>query len=326
MSKVIWITWENQRRNRELSQALNARLFELKEIDRIKNPVRKYFFALFKTMCILVKERPIRVFCQNPSIVLSTFMVTLAKIIPLRVIVDAHNAGLFPLEGRSDFLKTLSWYVIRRATLNIVTNQGLSDYVKLNGGKAFILQDKVPSIPLTPLKKLVGKFNLLFICSYGADEPYNDVFKAAETIDPSIHIYVTGNYEKKNVDPLKLPENVTLLGYIPENEYAQMLNSVDATIDLTTREDCLVCGAYETIAVEKPQILSDKKALRSYFSKGVVYSDNTPQSIVDSIHSIIANQEQLKQEARQLKKQLTIEWNERKKMLEVHLAELERPF
>jgi len=322
MNNRIWITWENQRRNRELSGALNARLFELKEIDQIKNQVKKYVLGLLTTIGILLRERPLLIFCQNPSLILSAFLVTIRKLARFRVVVDAHNAGLFPKEGQSYPLGLLSRYVQRNADLTIVTNVGLQDYVEKNGGRAFILQDKIPAIPQRAPKELSDRFNLLFICSYGYDEPYEQVFKAAQYLGPEVHIYVTGNYRKKNIDPASVPGNVTLLGYVSEDEYVEMLNSVDATIDLTTRENCLVCGAYESVAVERPQILSDTDALRSYFRKGAIYTAHTAHAIAESVHKLIAGKDRLEQETRELKQLLRDEWEERRLVLESYLEDL----
>lgn len=322
MSGRIWITWENQRRNRELSHALNARLYELKEIDLIKNPVKKYALGLLKTIRILLNERPLLIFCQNPSLILSAFLVTIKKPARFRVVVDAHNAGLFPKEGESYLLGLLSRYIQRHADLTIVTNRGLQKHVEKNGGKAFILQDKIPTIPVSQPKKLSKSFNLLFICSYGEDEPYEAVFEAAWKLAPEVHIYVTGNYRKKDIDAASVPGNVTLLGYVSEDQYVDMLNSVDATIDLTTREDCLVCGAYETVAVEKPQILSDTKALRSYFHKGAIYTEHTAQDIAVSVQQLIDEKERLKREAVELKRHLKNEWEKRRQTLETHLESI----
>jgi glycosyltransferase involved in cell wall biosynthesis len=319
--KRIWITWENQRRNRELSRAVRSRLFELKEIDEIKNPVKKYVLGLLRTTRILLAERPLLVFCQNPSLILSSFLVTIKRFARIKVVVDAHNAGLFPKEGTSYLLGLLSRYIQRKAELTIVTNEGLKAHVMKNRGRAFTLQDKIPDIPIPSPRKVGEEFNLLFICSYGEDEPYEVVFEAARRLGPEIRIYVTGDYIKK-VDRDSVPCNVTLLGYVSEDEYVDMLISVDATIDLTTRENCLVCGAYEAVAVEKPQILSDTKALRSYFRKGVVFAAHNAQAIADSVHRLILEQDRLKQETRELKQLLEDEWEERRLALEEHLARL----
>jgi hypothetical protein len=73
--KAAWITWENQRRNRELSKSLGIPLFELSEIDNISNPFRKYVTGIIKTLKILLEEKPELVICQNPSLVLALFLV-----------------------------------------------------------------------------------------------------------------------------------------------------------------------------------------------------------------------------------------------------------
>lgn len=273
---------------------------------------------------MLLKERPGLVCCQNPSIVLSSFLVAIKKAAGFRVCVDAHNAGLFPAEGRSPRLMRMSAYIQRRSDLTLVTNRDLHEQVKTNQGRPFIIQDRIPDIPRTPPAALKGRHNILFICSYAEDEPYRLVFDAAHRLDSGVHIYVTGNYRKKNIDPGLLPANVSLTGYIPEERYVEMLNSVDATIDLTEREGCLVCGAYESVAVEKPQILSDTRALRRYFHKGAVYTQHTAEGIRDSIHALLNNRERLKREARELKEQRSKEWEVKRSALALLLEDMAR--
>jgi len=322
--KAVWITWENQRRNREISRALGIPLYEFREVDELKNPVRKYAQGLCKTSAVLLRRRPDLVCCQNPSIVLSAFLVALKKTAGFRVCVDAHNVGLFPDEGRSPSLMRLSRYIQRNADLTLVTNRGLHGHVKKNGGRPFILQDRIPDMPKTGQRKLEGGFNILFICSYAQAEPYRLVFEAARSLDPGVHIYVTGNYRKRNIDPHSLPAGVTLTGYIPEERYAELLNSVDATIDLTEREDCLVCGAYESVSAEKPQILSDTQALRRYFHKGAVYTPHSAEGILESIRTLLRHRKRLEREARELKEQLVREWEVKRSALVAVLGDLVR--
>jgi len=320
--KRIWITWENQRRNRELSRAFEAELFELAEIDEIRNFIRKYFLGIIMTLKILWKEKPQLVFCQNPSIVLSFCLVIIKRLLKMKVCVDAHNAGLFPKEGNSFVLKFLSRFIQRKADLTIVSNERLKKYVEVNGGKSCILEDKIPSIPIEKPLNLQGRKNILFICSFANDEPYEVVFEAARNLDTGITIYVTGNYEGKVKQISKLSDNIIFTGYIPENEYIKMLNSVDVVIDLTTRENCLVCGAYESLSVEKPMILSDTQAIRSYFSMGAVYTDNTRADIEKAIYLVLDRKEELIEQVRQLKVLRNVEWQKRKNEIEEVLMAL----
>jgi hypothetical protein len=100
-----------------------------------------------------------------------------------------------------------------------------------------------------------------------------------------------------------------MLGYLSDQEYVEMLYSVDATIDLTTRENCLVCGAYESLAVEKPVILSDTQAIRTYFDTGVVYSKNTAVDLINAMRLVISTKKMLRDEIKVLKEKKIKEWN-----------------
>jgi glycosyltransferase involved in cell wall biosynthesis len=273
--EIVWITWESQRRNREICKSFGIPLYELAEIDEIENRFSKYIQGIGKTIKILLDSRPGIVFCQNPSIVLAFLLVILKRIFGMTVFVDSHNAGIFPKEGNSPLLNRLARFIQRNADTTIVTNNALRLHVEGNGGRSFVLPDKVPCFPIPKIRSLKGKYNFLFICTFASDEPYVEVFEAARDIDPGIFIYVSGNYSKKGVKQASLPGNVILLGFIPEEEYIEMLNSVDATIVLSERENCLLCGAYETVAVEKPMILSNKKALTEYFNKGAYIRKTT---------------------------------------------------
>jgi len=316
----IWVTWENQRRNRELSKALGIKLFELSEVDQIKSRFKKYVIGITKTLKIYIRERPNIVFCQNPSLILSLFFVLLKKLAGIKVVVDAHNGGLFPKEGRSLLLGHIARFVQRKADLTVVTNESLKKHVESNGGRGFVLPDKIPNIPITIPKKLKGRVNLLFICSYADDEPYEIVFRAAQNISPEICIYVTGNYQKKGIQQKQLPDNVVLTGFIPEDEYIEMLNSVYATIVLTSRENCLVCGAYETVAIGKPMILSRAEALTSYFNLGAVYSENTGEGMEKAIKEVIEREKELTAQVRELKSIRQREWEGKRQRFEEILS------
>jgi glycosyltransferase involved in cell wall biosynthesis len=69
----------------------------------------------------------------------------------------------------------------------------------------------------------------------------------------------------------RLPENIKLLGYVSNQKYINHLFSCDFTVVLTEQELTLNCGAYESLAAEKPMLLSDTKTIRSYFSFGANY-------------------------------------------------------
>jgi hypothetical protein len=82
--------------------------------------------------------------------------------------------------------------------------------VEINGGKSFVLPDKIPDLPRIKTLPLKGKYKFLFICTFASDEPYNEVFEAARCVGPDICIYVSG-ISKEGVIP-NLPENLMYWG------------------------------------------------------------------------------------------------------------------
>ena len=303
MSERIWVTWETQRRNRTLSKELRAKIYEF---DYRINIMSRYILSIIKTLKIFVSEKPKVIFVQNPSLVLALLAVLYGKLVKVPIVVDAHNAGLSPVRGPTAIVNGIALQIIKLASLTIVTNYALKNYVETQGGKAFVLPDPTPSlIPTKKLLKLRGKYNVLFICTYANDEPYLEVINAARLIAEEIVIYISGNPRGKEKELIKnLPNNVILTGYLSEEEFIDMLFSVDVVLDLTTRDDCLVCGAYEGIAVEKPIILSDTIALREYFNKGALFVDNTARDISNKICFAIKQKQGLTKETAVLKEQL----------------------
>ncbi len=317
MHKRIWITWEKQRRNQTLSKALNAKLFEF---DLKCTRLLRYPIAIFKTLATFVAERPELIFVQNPSLILSFFAVNYGLIADVPVIVDAHNAGVYPFNGKYAWADRLATYLFRKASITIVTNDALAAYVSTHGGHAEVLPDPIPEFP-TPIAKKVlkGNFNILFVCSWADDEPYDEVMQAARLLDKNIYVYITGNGRGKELKYMdKMPENVVFTGYLQDSDFIEMLYSCDLVMDLTTRNNCLVCGAYESVAAEKPLIVSNSKASMEYFSQGALYTTNTSSDIAAQIENAVNMKDNMQKQIKVLKKEMMNEWAKRLQTMETY--------
>jgi hypothetical protein len=285
MNSALWITWENQRRNKTLSKALGVELYQL-EINAHR--AIRYPGLLIKTLWLYIKENPKYIFSQNPSIILATFTVLYGLIFNKKVVVDAHNAGVYPFEGRSSIATTLTKFLFRKCYFTIVTNDSLKVYVESCGGRAFVLPDPFPEIAFSNKIQLKGKYNFLLICTWAEDEPYEEAIEAFSQLNSDLVLYITGNSKGKEKNlSVKIPDNVILTGYISNEHFDNLLHSCDCVIDLTTREDCLVCGAYEAVSAEKPLILSDTATLRDYFKSSALYTLNKSTSLVECVQSMI---------------------------------------
>jgi len=308
MTPGIWITWETQRRNQGLSNALGWPLYE---IDLEIPGLFRYSISIIKTIGIILKQKPTIVVAQNPSIVLSLLVILLHKFLNYKAVIDAHNSGIFPGEGTHTLLLHITQWIQKKADLTIVTNSELKNVVESNGGKGFILPD---ALPVTPKKikpyPLASEKSVCFICKFHNDEPYDEVIAAAKAIPSDIHIYITGNYRNK-VSTESVPANVHLLGFISDEDYWSLLYSVSLVIDLTTRENCLVCGAYESVALLKPMLLSDTQELKTYFYKGAVYVCPQTDAIAQGIETAFSHLNKLKHGVRELNLELENKTKER---------------
>lgn len=326
ISRAAWLTWERQRRNRSLSAKLGVELFELEA----KGPRwRRYPHLLRRTFALLVRRSPQLIFVQNPSIVLATCVALYGRIRRTPVVVDAHNAGVHPNEGRSKWLQMWAHLVFRLASRTIVTNSALAEYVTRHGGRPFVLQDPFPTLDIperpSPSTRGVGH-KVVFICTWAADEPYVEVLRAAERLAANnITVIITGNSRGREAGyGHPLPRNVVLTGYVPEENYIALLAQADVLVDLTTRENCLVCGAYEAAALGKPGVLSNTQALRDYFTEGFVFTDNTAVDIAKAIKYAVEHRERLTQELDQYRAAADRQWEQRCRQLKNELLTLMR--
>ncbi|MFO1368196.1 MAG: hypothetical protein U1F46_04300 [Marinagarivorans sp.] len=302
---LLWISWENHTRNRSLSAHLNAHLVQL-DYPHARR-VQRYALSLGKTLCLLWQWRNQVVIAQNPSIILSLLCVVLRPVLRYRLVIDAHNAGVFPKEGDSFWLQKIADLIIRNTAYTIVTNTGMAKIIEAKQGRPLVLPDPLPTLHAPAAKEPLAN-SVIFICSWAADEPFLEVFKAAEAL-PAITFYVTGKSKGREQQYGKpLPANIKLTGYLPEPEYLSLLNACDLVLDLTTRDHCLVCGAYEAVSFNKPFVLSNNQATQDYFRIGGTYCDNTAASIARCIEQVLSNKTDYIQQVEQLHTLLLQEW------------------
>lgn len=307
-----WITWERQRRNEGIARALGLPLYEL---NIAGSRLRRYLIALPKTARILHSVRPDVVFVQNPSIVLGLTAVVWGRMHGVPVFVDAHNSGLDPHDSPRPLLKWIAAVVSRWAQFTIISNVNLSSMVLEYGGRPFVLPDPIPDLPPgnPPAAVLNGSRRVLFVCSYADDEPYEEVIQAAAELGPDVTVWVTGNPRERRARLSAMaPPNVVLTGFLSEPDFIGLMRASDVVMDLTTRENCLVCGAYEGVAAGKPLVLSDSAATRAYFTRGVVYTPNNVDGIAASLRRALAECDRLTAEVVALREELQLDWGSRR--------------
>jgi glycosyltransferase involved in cell wall biosynthesis len=313
MKDSLWITWEDHRRSRELAAAFEAVYTPLLYKG---NRISRYLVLSLRTTALILKKRPKLVFCQNPSIFLNALLCVLKGVFRFYLVVDRHSNFKFHTAS-SNSLKWklfhwLSHFVTRHSDLTIVTNNYLATHIEEKGGRAAVLQDKIPALPLARQVPLIGKQNFVFVSTFSHDEPIDDFIHTARDFDDSTHFYITGNYKKfKGIEKIlaEKPENLTLTGFLDEADYQSLLASVDGVVVITDQEHTLTCGAYEAVALGKAMILSNTEAIKHYFCKGAIYADPTASSLSAAIKASIPQLNSLANDTKLLKDELQIAWN-----------------
>lgn len=297
---MIWISWEDHRRTTSIARRLGIPLHTL--VSRRHRLLKHPLFVL-RTLGILLRERPRVLIIQSPSIFLNLLAVLVKPLFGFRLVVDAHNGGVYSCEPLTDNVKGLYPFLQKHAEITIVTNETLADLVRANGGRPRVLVDPLPPLEAPETTRRPREFT--FICTYAADEPYLEVIEAAGRLPHDVIIHVTGNVEAhRHKLPDAVPPNLRFTGFLPEEEFVALLASVEAVIDLTTWSDCLVCGGYESLALGTPLILSDSPVNRETFVGGVLYCDNTAEGIAAAVREVLDRGEAMRAEARQGRRRL----------------------
>lgn len=268
---VLALTWERHRRMNELCDWLGLPLRILESKHR---GLRRYLSLSWATLGILARERPSRVFIQNPSLVLATLVLLARPFLGrYRVVMDAHNEAVTPFSFTQWPIPWLARRALRKADVTIVTNEALATIVRAAGGRPLVLPDRLPTAPIAPRAvPLTDELQVMVVATYAADEPITEILEAARELGAGYRFSFTGN--PKKLPPAQregAPANVRFTGFVPEHDYWQLMADSHVMLDLTLKPNCLVCGAYEALALQKPMVLTGNPATRDLFARVALF-------------------------------------------------------
>jgi glycosyltransferase involved in cell wall biosynthesis len=226
------------------------------------------------------------------------FMSITRRIFGFRLLIDAHNEGVEPYTHNHAIIRAFTKFCHRHAERTIVTNSRLAEVIERNGGRPIVLPDAIPPIPAaahqisalddSETPETETRPVLCVIATFAKDEPIEQIIDALPKMRTRAKVYITGNLDRLSLRVrVKAPDNVQFTGFLPELEYWKLLARATVIIDLTTRENCLVCGAYEALAVGVPVVISDDPSAREIFGDGMCYTKTDPTSIAAAIDQVI---------------------------------------
>lgn len=306
----VWITWETQRRNEELAAAFSVKYARFDNSSF--SSIRRYFLSLKQTYSLLRTDTPDYVFAQCPSLVLCLFLGLYRFFRPMHLIIDAHNICIEQLQDSSPFLARFTRFVLGRAELLIVSNNSLVELLAEYELEAVALPDKLPHIECADIPSRFANHSeprIVLIASFASDEPLERFISAFIDSRQEGTLFVTGRRSKAGSLLNLESERVVFTDFLEEPDYEALISKADLLVDLTTREDCLVCGAYEAIACGVPIILSDTQANREVFHKGTLYAENTADSYQQAIYEFFANSAQYRAEMQVMQSKFIPFWN-----------------
>jgi glycosyltransferase involved in cell wall biosynthesis len=297
--RSIWITWSAHRRTTGLCDAWDIPLHVLR--PKHSGPIRWIGLSL-RTLRLLRRSRPDVLFVQNPSLALTVLAVSIRPLFGYRLVVDAHNEGIRPFDRPYAIVRFLTRHLLKSADITIVTNDALSEDVDAAGGHPLALPDRLPVVPeLAEEPGIPGDPpDVVVVATFRPDEPIAAIMAAAATM-PGISFAVTGPAERYHETSAPLPPNVRLTGFLPDLAYWQLLAGAGVICDLTMKPDCLVCGAYEALAVGKPMVLSDNPPTRDIFASAAVLTGCEAEDIASAIGKAVESRQQLASSAQALR-------------------------
>jgi len=328
MNRRIWITWENQRRSRELADHFGCQLFVFDD-----KGFWRYPRVILRTLATILRTRPSVVFVQNPSMILAAVAVLIGLATPLSVIVDRHTTFLLNYSGPENIgvraFRALSWFTLRFADLTIVTNEALATVVRASGGRPAILPDKLPKLTRGLARSGLAATDVasvMFVCSFADDEPIAEVIAAARFVakHTPLRVFITGRPRPRYMSLVDdATSEVVFTGFLSELDYASLLHDVDIIMVLTTSDCTMLCGCYEAVAAKKPLITSDTDVLREYFV-GAVFTAPTVSAIADALAFAVQNRRMLAANIADLEPRIAKSWETAAQALQVQIDELSR--
>ena len=147
---------------------------------------------------------------------------------------------------------------------------------------------------------LEGEFRLLFPGGAKIQKGGDLLIKALPSIKkeiPNVHLYIAGAVPRKNilrrlVEEMELEQDVTFMGFLPPQQYHQVLSSVDLFV-LPSEIEAFPIACLEAMALGKPVVATKTggipEAIRNM--RNGILVDRDPQSIADAIVYLFKNKD-----------------------------------
>ncbi len=306
IAAVVWAP--EQDRTEQFAARLNAHLYCIHylQFQRPWLAPIKYVPQFFKTLIVLLQQRPKVVYVTNPPVFAPLSVWLYCIMSGARFVMDTHSPALY--SRRWGWTRPLQRAAARRALMNITDQERFRRMFDEWGAEAMILEKPLKPVELTEPPPLGEAFKIAVVNIFAVDEPLMPILDAARLL-PDVCFYVMGDTDL--ADPAVLqaaPPNVVFTGWLHSTEYWRRLQDSHAVMALTTYPHSLLAGATDSVAVGRPMILSEQPSLTAYFTGGVAFVDNTAESITAGIRHLRDHYSHYVAEVTALRKDKQVYW------------------
>ena len=281
----LFLIWKKyQRRPEVLAPLLNSKLKFIPHLfdSKYLRPL-DYLIKLFISIKEIITTKPDFVIAQCPP----TYSALPAIITGVPYIIDGHN----PLFQVNIWQKIpLAQYLINHAQAIIVHNGEMAQLVKklYPSVPLFNIADPIQYISVGENREIKEK-QILVIASFDPwDEPVELLLEVMKELT-DYNFIVTADVNKLATEirqSLQQLDNVNLTGFLPVEEYHNILCSSLAALVLTTSEATQPSGACEALSSDTQLIVSKTSLTEKLFGEWAIVVENAPESIVKAVRSL----------------------------------------
>jgi GT2 family glycosyltransferase len=310
--RPAFVTWMNYHgRSRGLGRDLAADLLFI-DAGHILNPRTapvRWLVSAVRTWTALARRRPNTVYVMVPPLPALLACWTYCGLTRCPLVIDMHT-GVFN-DPRWRWARSLTFAIARRSRLSLVTNTALVEVLERAGVRATALHDPpLPAITVPQDGRAVLKPphpTIVVPSSFMSDEPVAEVLNTARLL-PNVEFLLTGTPLASLVKKAETIGNITLTGYLPQQEYAELIASASVVLCLTTRQHTMQRGGYEALAAHVPLVTSDFAVLREYFSLGTLFVAPNAESIAAAVAEAVVSRDRLSVEMQRLYQEKLDSW------------------
>jgi exopolysaccharide biosynthesis WecB/TagA/CpsF family protein len=297
---VAFIAWTPVgERAREIAAALGGEAFVvyLPRLDRRSLAPLRYVISAVRTTAFLLRRRPEVVITTNPPIIPGLLAWLYGTVSGATVILDDHPAafGAQNDEVSRRLQRAHQWLAARVAACLVTSPHWVRELDRV-GATGLVFHEATPAWELAPARQLTGRPRVLFVGTFGGDEPIEAVIGAA-SLRPGLDLRVTGRLSRCP-KPVRrhAPSNVQFIGFLPHDAYLRELEAADVVVTLSTEPTSVMRAAYEAVYAARPLVLSDWPALRKLFPTAV-HTENTAAAVAGALDRAVADHARLCEEA-----------------------------